>query len=105
MAEPKHPIARFDVTMGDVTYHIIQMPTRVRTGMQVAATLEITGPSGSFDRGVETTYQYLVTVTHGGRTMPLESWTQAQFHAFVSRATGIAEQIVHVRRNDEEEKE
>lgn len=88
--------------MGDVTYHIIQMPTRVRTGVQVAATLDITGPGGSFDRGVETTYQYLVTVTHGDRTMPLETWTQAQF---LSMATGVAEQIAHLRNKNDEEKE
>jgi hypothetical protein len=102
MADSKHRPLRFDFTMGDVTYHIIQMPTRVRTNVEVAATLEITGPGGSFDRGLETTYQYLVTVTQGGRTMPLESWTQTQF---LSMATGIAEQIVHLRRKNKEEKE
>ncbi len=105
MAQPKHPITVTHVEMGDAVFHILQMPTKVRTGMQIAATLEVTGPGGSFGRGGETTYQYLITVSQGGRTGPLEAWTRAQFQQFVSRATGIAEQNVHDRRTAEEDED
>ena len=95
-----NPVTVSVIHVEEYTFHIIGMKTRVRTGFQVAATLEVTGGSGGFGRGVETSYDYIVTVSHAGLTVPYGVWEK--FPQVLSRATGIAETNIHIRPKSEE---
>src|SRR6266480_3748672 len=103
MTKTRYPVTESHVKVGDVEFTIIQMPTRVRKGIEIAASFDIvSGPGGSVDKDTEIVFQYYITVTHGGITFPLQNWEQGDFRDFITQATGVARHNIRTSHGNEE---